>query len=218
MKIIIKNILVSLLLISSTSLIANNYYYNSVKDLKIKKGINSEVDIDPYNIVENYTMNPQDPSFSISGNCVSSIGTETTLNLYYGAATCSSFINKNFSFNPNQIIDISFNIQRLEYGSNYVIVFEILDVFQYIYHRDQADWFQYGNSAIYRYPLSNVTTLNNNNFRILYENNNLKLYVNEQLTYDVPNYIFPTLSNVVLNPRVNNSYVRISDLKIIIKE
>lgn len=214
-------LLILLFLSFDISATENLFLYNAKENLKItiKKETNTP---ENENIIYNYQIYPFNNSNSAnwyaSGRDCAKIINTNYIDFYYGVYTCTNILDQSFNLNSNQIIEISFNLERQAYGSNYYTSFSLNNVFSFYYHRDYSNYFQFSDNVDDRVPLTSAVTTSDTNYKITYENGELNFYINNDLIMKVNNYNFPEIVEGRFYMQVNNSRMVLRNLKVIVKE
>jgi hypothetical protein len=137
------------------------------------------------------------------------------VSIHHGAGTCTRELDiEGLTFNADNNIDISFNVRRISYGSNYYARFYITGFFDWYYHRSYPDWIRYGyDEDGSNKQIGNAHTAYRN-YRITYSKNVLRYYNDGNLVEEIENFTLKTRVNSAIRASANNARVHIENLKI----
>lgn len=137
----------------------------------------------------------------------------------HGAYTCYRDLNiEPIQFDADSEIDISFNVRRVSYGSNYTARFIISGLFYWYYSRDASDWIRYGYNSDGGYKQIGNSYNTYRNYRIHYIDGVLRYYHDGNLVDEIEDFTPPTVTNGVIRGGVNNSRIRVGNIQIKITE
>lgn len=135
--------------------------------------------------------------------------------IYHGAYTCKRNLNiEHLQFDKDNTIDISFNLRRLSYGSNYYAGMSISGLFSWYYHRDKADFIRYGYQEGGSYKQKGNPYNSYVKYRIFYKDGVLEYYQNDTLVDRIENFTPPTVTNGIIRVQANNSRLQLGNIKI----
>lgn len=159
--------------------------------------------------------NPDLPGFyNVSHYCAVSHDINRAL-IYHGAYTCKRNLNiEHLQFDKDSRIDVSFNVRRLSYGSNYYAGMSISGLFTWHYHRDQADFIRYAYRDGGGYKQKGNPYNSYVKYRIFYEDGVLEYYQNDTLIDRIEDFPLPTVTNGILRVQANNARLQIGNIKI----
>tara|TARA_Y100000588_G_scaffold142171_1_gene156203 strand:- start:5846 stop:6553 length:708 start_codon:yes stop_codon:yes gene_type:complete len=170
-----------------------------VEDIQLKQEYNY------YNGDVNNTLNWEDTSHGcgIDQN-------ENRVAVYHSSYTCSATAKTGINYTDNNIVEIEFNIQRLNYGSKYYNEFIAFGILNYQYLRGSYARIVIGNDVY------GITSLADNKIKIIKENDRYQYYLNDQFVAE-NTYEFNT-NNSNFVAMSNNSNIKIYNISVKIYE
>lgn len=172
---------------------------NCVEEKQLKQEYNY------YNGDVNNTLNWEDTSHGcgIDQN-------ENRVAVYHSSYTCSATAKTGINYTDNNIVEIEFNIQRLNYGSKYYNGFIAFGILNYQYLRGSYARIVIGNDVY------GITSLADNKIKIIKENDRYQYYLNDQFVAE-NTYEFNT-NNSNFVAMSNNSNIKIYNISVKIYE
>ena len=170
-----------------------------VEDIQLKQEYNY------YNGDVNNTLNWEDTSHGcgIDQN-------ENRVAVYHSSYTCSATAKTGINYTDNNIVQIEFNIQRLNYGSKYYNEFIAFGILNYQYLRGSYARIVIGNDVY------GITSLADNKIKIIKEKDRYQYYLNDQFVAE-NTYEFNT-NNSNFVAMSNNSNIKIYNISVKIYE
>jgi len=170
-----------------------------VEDIQLKQEYNY------YNGDVNNTLNWEDTSHGcgIDQN-------ENRVAVYHSSYTCSATAKTGINYTDNNIVEIEFNIQRLNYGSKYYNEFIAFGILNYQYLRGSYARIVIGNDVY------GITSLADNKIKIIKEKDRYQYYLNDQFVAE-NTYEFNT-NNSNFVAMSNNSNIKIYNISVKIYE
>lgn len=158
-----------------------------------------------YNGDVNNTLNWEDTSHGcgIDQN-------ENRVAVYHSSYTCSATAKTGINYTDNNIVEIEFNIQRLNYGSKYYNEFIAFGILNYQYLRGSYARIVIGNDVY------GITSLADNKIKIIKEKDRYQYYLNDQFVAE-NTYEFNT-NNSNFVAMSNNSNIKIYNISVKIYE
>lgn len=172
---------------------------NCVEEKQLKQEYNY------YNGDVNNTLNWEDTSHGcgIDQN-------ENRVAVYHSSYTCSATAKTGINYTDNNIVEIEFNIQRLNYGSKYYNEFIAFGILNYQYLRGSYARIVIGNDVY------GITSLADNKIKIIKEKDRYQYYLNDQFVAE-NTYEFNT-NNSNFVAMSNNSNIKIYNISVKIYE
>lgn len=177
----------------------------TLQDVKCKEDMQLKEEYSYYNGVAGQTLNWEDTSHGcgIDQN-------ENRVAVYHSSYTCSATAKTGINYTDNNIVEIEFNIQRLNYGSKYYNEFIAFGILNYQYLRGSYARIVIGNDVY------GITSLADNKIKIIKENDRYQYYLNDQFVAE-NTYEFNT-NNSNFVAMSNNSNIKIYNISVKIYE
>jgi len=135
--------------------------------------------------------------------------------LYHGAYTCQTGMNgERLKYNSDSTIDISFEMRRVGYGSNYSMSMSITNLFYWRYHRSGSDYIRYAYSEDGDYKQKSNNYNSYVKYRIYYKNKTLEYYEDDILIDRIENLNIPETEDSFFRFHMNNTKFRVGNINI----
>ena len=139
---------------------------------------------------------------------------ENRVDIYHGSNTCITTAKTGIYYPDNNIVEIEFNIQRLNYGSKYYNEFIAFGILNYQYLRGSYSRVLIGDVNLNNTSTDSydIDTFEDNKIKIIKEKDRYQYYLNDQFVAE-NTYEFNT-NNSNFIAMSNNSAIRIYNISV----